>query len=416
MASVRRNPVQSFLRTVSTATRTAQKTAATVGKNLQKTATTVGKNLQKTANTVGKNVQKTATTVGKQVASTSRQVSTSVSNKGKQVADATNAAIKHVRAETQKQTVETGHQKFNSKFDVKDGKLDVGVTRGFGQKMDDAPTLKSKATKNFVETPEPTSFKDKAKAGGKELANSVGINVFDPEKSKFEKDWEATSIKTKRIDAGTVDKQGYDTSYRVLAAYADGSGQVRIGKSTNIEGKIEAGAVLGQVGVEGKKKLGAVDLTGKAEATVGVTGTAAGQVRFDLFSAKPSVKVKAGVDAFIGAKVSAEGRVGNDYAGVGVKGELMAGLALKAKADVGIEGGKFKAKVELGAALGIGGSLSFSVDVNYQKGIDAVVGTGKKAVETLSNAASTVGKTASNLVGGASNLAKSGWKTVSSWF
>ena len=416
MASVRRDPVQSFLRTVSTVTRTAQKTAQTVSKNLQKTANTVGKNLQQTANTVGK-----------QVANTSRQVSTAVSNTTKQVADATGSAIKHVRAETQKQTVESGFQKFNSKFDVADGKLELGVTRGFGQKMDDAPTLKSKATKNYVDTPEATTFKDKAKAGGKELANSVGINVFDPEKSKFEKDWEATSIKTKRIDAATVDKQGYDTSYRVLAAYADGSGQVRIGKSTNIEGKIEAGAVLGQAGIEGKTKLGAVDLTGKAEATVGATATASGQVRFDLFSAKPAVKVKAGVDAFIGAKVSAEGRVGNDYAGVGVKGELMAGLALKAKADVGIEGGKFKAKVELGAALGIGGSLSFSVDVNYQKGIDAVVGTGKKAVETLSNAASAVGNAASsaasavgnaasNVASGAANLAKSGWKAVSSWF
>lgn len=404
MASVRRDPVQSFLRTVSTVTRTAQKTAQTVSKNLQKTATTVGKNLQQTANTVGK-----------QVASTSRQVGTAVSNTSRQVADATNSAIKHVRAETQKQTVESGFQKFNSKFDVSDGKLDIGTTRGFGQKME-APTLKSKATKNYVETPEATTFKDKAKAGGKELANSVGINVFDPEKSKFENDWEATSIKTKRIDSATVDAKGYDTSYRVLAAYADGSGQVRIGKSTNIEGKIEAGAVLGQAGIEGKTKLGAVDLTGKAEATVGVTGTASGQVRFDLFSAKPAVKVKAGVDAFIGAKVSAEGRVGNDYAGVGVKGELMAGLALKAKADVGIEGGKFKAKVELGAALGIGGSLSFSVDVNYQKGIDAVVGTGKKAVETLSNAASAVGNAASNVASGAANLAKSGWKAVSSWF
>lgn len=404
MASVRRDPVQSFLRTVSTVTRTAQKTAQTVSKNLQKTATTVGKNLQKTANTVGK-----------QVASTSREVSTAVSNKSRQVADATSSAIKHVRAETQKQTVESGHQKFSSKFDVSDGKLDIGTTRGLGQKME-AATLKSKATKNYVDTPEATTFKDKAKAGGKELANSVGINVFDPEKSKFENDWEATSIKTKRIDSKTVDAQGYDTSYRVLAAYADGSGQVRIGKSTNIEGKIEAGAVLGQAGIEGKTKLGAVDLTGKAEATVGVTGTASGQVRFDLFSAKPAVKVKAGVDVFVGAKVSAEGRVGNDYAGVGAKGELMAGLALKAKADVGIEGGKFKAKVELGAALGIGGSLSFSVDVNYQKGIDAVVGTGKKAVETLSNAASTVANTASNVASGAANLAKSGWKAVSSWF
>ena len=393
------------MRTVSTASKTAQKTAQTVGKNLQKTATTVGKQVSKTANQVG-----TA------VSNTSRQVGTAVSNKGKQVANATSAGIKHVREETQKQTIESGHQKFASKFEVKDGKLEIGGTRGFGQKMDDAPTLKSKATKSYVATPEASTFKEKAKAGGKELVNSVGINVFDPEKAKFEKDWDATSIKTKRIDEKTLDADGRDVGYRVLAAYADGSGQVRIGKSTNIEGKIEAGAVLAQGTFQTKNKIGSVDVTSKTEATIGATGTASGQVRFDLFSGKPAVKVKAGVDVFVGAKVSAEGRVGNDYAGVGVKGELMAGLALKAKADVGIAGGKFKAKVELGAALGIGGSLSFSVDVNYQKGIDAVVGTGKKAVQTLSNAASSVANTASNVASGAANLAKSGLKAVSSWF
>jgi len=398
MSSVRRNPVQSFLKTVST---NASKTAATVSKTLQKTATTAKKNLQKTATTAKKNLQQTAATV---------------SAKGRQVADATKSGINHVREETKKQTVESGHQQWASKFDVSDGKVNVGIGRGFGQKMDEAPTLKSKATKNYEAAPEATTFKDKAKSGLKEAGNSVGINVFDPEKSKFEKDWDATSIKTKRVDAATVDKQGFDTGYRVLAAYADGSGQVRIGKSTNIEGKIEAGAVLAQGTIEGKQKLGAVDLTGKAEATVGITGTASGQVRFDLFSAKPAVKVKAGVDAFVGAKVSAEGRIGNDYAGVGVKGEAMAGLGVKAKVDAGIENGKFKAKVELGAALGIGGSLSFSVDVNYQKAVDSVVGTGKKAITTLSNAASTVGKTASNLASGAGNLAKSGWKAVSSWF
>ena len=50
--------------------------------------------------------------------------------------------------------------------------------------------------------------------------------------------------------------------------------------------------------------------------------------RFASFSVPKRWPVKAGVDAFIGAKVSAEGRVGNDYAGVGVKGEAMAGLGI----------------------------------------------------------------------------------------
>ncbi|MCA2980144.1 MAG: hypothetical protein INH37_17885, partial [Myxococcaceae bacterium] len=288
----------------------------------------------------------------------------------------------------------------------------------FGSKMDEAPTLKElkttgtgRRTAEWVAEPEAKTRGEKAKAAGKEVLNSVGISVFDPEKAKFERDWDATGIKTRRVDAEKVKNQGYDVGYRVLSAYADGKGNVTIGKATNVEGKIEAGAVLVQGTVEGKAKLGktGLDATGKAEATVGATAAASGGVRVDVFSKKPTVKVKAGVEAFAGAKASVEGRVGNDYAGVGARAEAWAGIGAKAKADVGIEGGRFKAKVELGAALGVGGSLSFSVDVNYQKAVDKVVGTGKQAVETIRNAGSAV-------VDGAGNLARSGWRTVSGWF
>lgn len=408
MSTVRRNTSNP----VSNLFKSAQKAATTVGKNLQKTASTVQKNLQKTATTVQKNVQKTASDVQKNL----QKTATTVSTKTKAAVDATRGGIKHVREETKKATVESGWQKWNTKVEAKEGTVELGRSKGFGDKMDEAPTLKDFRTKDgkrtgaFVDEPEAKTFKDKAKATGKEVVNSVGVNVFDPEKSKFEKDFD-TVVKTRRVDSATVDKQGYDVGYRALSAYADGKGNITIGKATNIEGKIEAGAVLGQVTVEGKTKLGntGLEATGRAEGTVGVTGSASGNVRVDIFSKKPTVKVKAGVEAFAGAKVSVEGRVGNDYAGVGGKAEGWAGVGAKANADVGIEGGKFKARVELGAALGIGGSLSFSVDVNYQKAIDKVVGTGKAAVDTVKNAGSAV-------VNGASGLAKSGWKAVSGWF
>jgi hypothetical protein len=408
MSTVRRNTSNP----VSNLFKSAQKAATTVGKNLQKTASTVQKNLQKTATTVQKNVQKTASDVQKNL----QKTATTVSTKTKAAVDATRGGIKHVREETKKATVESGWQKWNTKVEAKEGTVELGRSKGFGDKMDEAPTLKDFRTKDgkrtgaFVDEPEAKTFKDKAKATGKEVVNSVGVNVFDPEKSKFEKDFD-TVVKTRRVDSATVDKQGYDVGYRALSAYADGKGNITIGKATNIEGKIEAGAVLGQVTVEGKTKLGntGLEATGRAEGTVGVTGSASGNVRVDIFSKKPTVKVKAGVEAFAGAKVSVEGRVGNDYAGVGGKAEGWAGVGAKANADVGIEGGKFKARVELGAALGIGGSLSFSVDVNYQKAIDKVAGTGKAAVDTVKNAGSAV-------VNGASGLAKSGWKAVSGWF
>ncbi len=405
--NIRRNPVSTFLKTV-------QNTAATVSKAVQTTANTVAKNAKKTANTVGKNVQKTATQVGKGVQKTAGQVA----SKTKAVANAASDHAKHVRAETKKATVDSGWQNWNSKFEAKDGKVEIGGSKGFGSKMDEAPTLKSKTSAGWVDAPEAKTLKEKAKATGKEVINSVGVKVFDPEKAKFEKDWDATSIKTKRVDSKAVDAKGYDHGYRVMSAYADGKGNITIGKTTNIEGKIEAGAVLAQGTIEGKAKLGKTGLeaTGKAEATVGVTGSASGSVRVDIFSKKPTVKVKAGVEAFAGAKVSAEGRVGNDYAGVGAKAEGWAGIGVKAKADIGIEGGKFKAKVELGAALGLGGSLSFSVDVNYQKAIDTVVGTGKKAVDNIKAAGTAVYNTGAKALSSAGSAISSGWSAVKSWF
>lgn len=391
--NVRRTPVSTLIRTV-------RNTANTVSKAVQQGASTVGKNVQKTATTVSKNVQKTATTVSRNVKQAAQQVST-------KTRAAANNGIKQVRAETRKATQESGWQNWNSKFEAKDGKVEFGTTKGFGSKMDEAPSTKTKKSKGWVDEPEAKTLKEKARSTGKEVANSVGVKVFDPEKAKFEKDWDATSIKTRRVDSKTVDKKGYDHGYRVLSGYADGKGNVTIGKNTNIEGKIEAGAVLVQGSIEGKAKLGKTGLeaTGKVEGTVGVTGSVGGSVRVDLFAKKPTVKVKAGVELFAGAKASLEGRMGNDYAGAGAKVEGWAGIGVKAKADIGIQGGKFKAKVELGAALGIGGSLSFSVDVNYQKGIDAVVGTGKKAVDNIKAAGAAI-----------SNKASSSWNTVKGWF
>jgi hypothetical protein len=424
-STVRRNPLGSL------ASR-ARQAATTVSKTVQKTATAVSKGAQKTAGAVQRTANKAATTVQRNA----ERAANTVSTKTKEAASAARDGLRHVRAETRKATESSNWKNWDSKFEAKGGKVTIGASKGFGDKMDSAPTLKefkskgtSRHTAEWTDKPSPSTFKDKAKSAGKEVVNSVGVKVFDPNKAKFEKDWDATSIKTKRVDSATVDKKGYDVGYRVLSAYAEGKGNITIGKTTNIEGKIDAGAVLTQGTVEGKAKLGRTGLeaTGKAEATVGVTGSASGQVRFDVFSKTPTVKVKAGAEAFAGAKASVEGRIGNDYAGVGAKAEGWVGIGAKAKADIGIEGGKFKAKVELGAALGIGGSLSFSVDVNYQKAVDSVIGTGKKAVETLTNAgkavadgaraaASAVANGASALASGAKSVVSAGWKKVSGWF
>jgi hypothetical protein len=335
-----------------------------------------------------------------------KTVSETVKKSAETVAKKTTDTVNTLKKDTAKHTAAEEFHKWGSNFEAKDGTATLGYGRGYGSKLDEAPSQKTLQTKNYKEPEEVTGLKNKAKEGIKNGINNVGIKVFDPEKSKFEAE---AAVISKKVDEAVVDKKGYDVGYRVLSAYAEGSGNIKIGKATNIEGKVEAGAVLGQVTVQGKKSLGAVDLTGSAQATVGALANAEGKIQVDLFSKKPTVKVKAGVDAFAGAKVSAEGRIGNDYAGVGVKGEAMAGIGVKAKVDAGLEGGRFKAKVELGACLGIGGSISFNVDVNYQKIGEKAVEVGKSAVKAVGNAASAVG----NAVGGA---VSSGWKTVSGWF
>ena len=98
-------------------------------------------------------------------------------------------------------------------------------------------------------------------------------------------------------------------------------------------------------------------------------------------------RVHAGVDAFAGAEAKAD--VGGNVGGVGGRGGVTgyAGIGAKADADVRLKGGKFKARVELGAAfgLGLGGNVSVEVDVDKAKR------TAHDAAEGISDGAKKAG-------------------------
>lgn len=308
----------------------------------------------------------------------------------------TQSAAQRLTAKTEEHTAETDHRQFASEFDAKGGT--ASGSKGLGQNLTDIATLKTFSTKPVKDAgPAPTKNALLQKLDG--LGVTVGNSSFEAE----------AGLASKGVDQQKVQREGYDTGYRVLSAYAEGSGSVKLGKVTHLQGNVTGGAVLAQAEVQGNKRLGAVNLSGRAKGTVGVEGTANGRLAIDLFGRRPTVKLAAGVEAFAGAKVSAEGRVDTQYGGAGVRGEAMAGIGVKAKVNAGLENGRFKAKVELGAALGIGGSVGFDVDVNYEK-------IGKKAADLGRSAVSTVTSGASAAVDGAKHLASSGWSTVSGWF
>ncbi len=305
-------------------------------------------------------------------------------------------AARRLTEHTEQNTVDTDHRRFNSEFDLRGG--NASGTKGFGQNLADIATIKTIKTKP-VKNAEPGVKKGALEKKIDSLGVTVGRSSFEAE----------VGVASKGVDQKKVQSEGYDTGYRVLSAYAEGSGSAKIGKVTRLQGSVTAGAVLAQGEVQGNAQLGGVNLSGQAQGTVGVVGTANGRLAVDLFGRRPTVKLRAGVEAFAGAKVSAEGRVDTQYGGVGVRGEAMAGVGVKANVNAGIENGRFKAKVELGAALGIGGSVGFDVDVNYEQ-------IGKKAVDLGRSAVNTVVSGASAAVDGAKNLVSSGWNTVSGWF
>ncbi|MDO4717600.1 MAG: hypothetical protein Q4B08_08560, partial [Propionibacteriaceae bacterium] len=127
---------------------------------------------------------------------------------------------------------------------------------------------------------------------------------------------------------------------------------------------VEAGLV--RAGVDGQAEWGVLEAKGKAEAYVG------GKADVELGIGKSGVNAEA--EAFAGARASVSGSA--DVAGVGVTGgaEGWAGIGASAKAQFGEVDGKFGFKLELGAAIGIGGKVSVGFQVDVPKLVDSVKG------------------------------------------
>jgi hypothetical protein len=192
---------------------------------------------------------------------------------------------------------------------------------------------------------------------------------------------------------GTYGNENIGGNYKLslLEASVNGSGNVTFGDGKlNAHGELHAQATLLDAAADFKAKLGPVYAEGQAHAWVGAKANLHGDLTID--PSKGIYGIEAGGDAFVGVRAGASGNVSfGEYGGVGGSAEFRAGLGVTANASVKLEGGRFKARFELGAALGIGFKFGFNVDINFKKIFDGVKNILNKPVEIAKNVVKGVG-------------------------
>lgn len=189
-----------------------------------------------------------------------------------------------------------------------------------------------------------------------------------------------------------------------LEASVNGSGSVSFeGGVAKAHGEVHAQATLIDAAANVHAKLGPVTADAEGHAYVGAKANASGDITIDPIHGKYGIE--AGGDAFVGARVGASGNVSlGEYGGVHGSAEAWAGVGVSAKASVSLEGGRFKARFELGAALGLGFKLGFGVDINFKKIGDAIKNVVTKPLQLVKDIGSKVGsffKGAASSVGNA---------------
>lgn len=283
-----------------------------------------------------------------------------------------------VRA-TRDNTVATDHRAQTNSHDVTAEALTAERSRGIGQNLTDGPTLKTievgGGPTKAPATTETTAPKGtvgavagKAKSAAEKAGAEVAETSFDVK----------GALLSREIDQKLVDQRGIDVGYKLLSVHAEGQGSVKVGKVTQLQGNVSVGATVAKVQVQANTKY----VAGTANAEVGAAASANADIKVDLFSKRPTAKIQAGGEAFIGAKAGVEGRLGVGPAAVTGRAEVMAGIGGRAKVDVGFEKGKFKARIELGAALGIGGSVAGGVEINYEDAANRAKALAGNAVDT----------------------------------
>ncbi|MEM6457131.1 MAG: hypothetical protein AAF772_18730, partial [Acidobacteriota bacterium] len=191
-----------------------------------------------------------------------------------------------------------------------------------------------------------------------------------------------------------------------------------LGVSAAAEANVRATVISAQVGASVNTpslNIGGEEIYahagGDAEAFVG--SEAGGEAALTVGA--NGVNAEAGVEAFAGAKASASGTVGiGDEAQATGEAEAWAGIGFEAEANAGFEDGKLSVGFDVGAALGIGGSLSADVELDLGEISDTfnalLFNTAMQGIEGFDNFGEGVllgtANIASNVAGGAKDLAQ----------
>jgi hypothetical protein len=147
--------------------------------------------------------------------------------------------------------------------------------------------------------------------------------------------------------------------------YARAQGYVRLHTGgIDAEGAVEAGAVARVEATSDAHLMnGLLRAHGEAYAEAGAGARATAAVHAALVPPEAAARLKA--EAFAGARAGFNANVGAPGAGASVAGEVWAGAGVKAVVDAGLHDGKFKLEAQLGAAVGVGGSIRLGLEVDF---------------------------------------------------
>jgi hypothetical protein len=174
--------------------------------------------------------------------------------------------------------------------------------------------------------------------------------------------------------SGDVDGSFHNTvEGEALTAGANANGSVSFDPANGkviAQGGASAQANLVRGSVEGHVDSPVGRTSWQAEGNVGAEASVTGQVVVDPLNGDVAAQV--GGEAFAGARASGEvtQEVGPATATVGA--EAFAGIGAEFEANVGLQDGKLSANFDVGAALGIGGSVEFGVELDVREAVDTV--------------------------------------------
>ncbi|MBE2318824.1 hypothetical protein DVA67_022805 [Solirubrobacter sp. CPCC 204708] len=199
---------------------------------------------------------------------------------------------------------------------------------------------------------------------------------------------------------------------RDLGIYVGDGGSIAAkrwgGKGSNHEvalgevaGEYKAGAKIGPDGVRAAAEASVAANLVRATRRFGGDGPLQGEIGGSIgANAKGEVEAKVGRDgvagraggrAFVGGEAHVSGKV---QLPAGVQSKAQAGVSygagVQAEADFSV-GKKMKAKVHIGATLGIGGNVAVEVEVDAEKAVKDVAGVADKGIDAIGDGLDKLG-------------------------